>query len=482
MINIRISNDIIEGETIYSWVSRLSRTSAMFSDKLVLKTIFGTSRVRIHPYLPARITDLAKSTGKDPNDLLINHTLFPLWRYYGFDKFAGLQLAMLANAGGKVLAYSGIPHSKVKFFDGQKYCPACANDDLTNRGYSYFRVCHQIPGVNTCWIHGCLLVGIAGGDTGYDRSLVLPTGNVEVQYSTDLERQLAEHCCSVLDDARGSVCAYDYASVYPDFLGRSGYLAGKNIAYSKIRHELQQFYSVMSRQGDMGVPMDILSFDYVGPLLRKKTHFVAIPIKHLLFSFWLLGSDTSVSPRIAPNENGPHVPTINNAKGRELREKDVLESLRANNSLIETARITGKSKSFVTRVALLNGIVIKSNSRATNSSVIRKIVRLGMMGLEPSNIAVQCGVGIGVVEKTISGTGNLVRWRKHLRDARSIHSAVIEIQKAVMDHPDWIRKDIKSHHQASFFRLYYHDRELLNTILPPKTKPLPKKTRRDVDF
>ena len=35
------------------------------------------------------------------------------------------------------------------------------------------------------------------------------------------------------------------------------------------------------------------------------------------------------------------------------------------------------------------------------------------------------------------------------------------------------RKDIKKHHQTAFFRLYHHDKDLLDSYLPPKQQPVP---------
>ena len=40
-------------------------------------------------------------------------------------------------------------------------------------------------------------------------------------------------------------------------------------------------------------------------------------------------------------------------------------------------------------------------------------------------------------------------------------------------HPTWRRKEIKEHFGVEFFRLYHYDQQLLESLLPDKTWPIP---------
>ena len=60
----------------------------------------------------------------------------------------------------------------------------------------------------------------------------------------------------------------------------------------------------------------------------------------------------------------------------------------------------------------------------------------------------------------------------------AITSAANTIKDARKENPKWIRKDIKANCNSEFFLLYYHDKTLLESLLPEKTRPIPPNCKK----
>lgn len=134
----------------------------------------------------------------------------------------------------------------------------------------------------------------------------------------------------------------------------------------------------------------------------------------------------------------------------------------------------GKSRCYIRRVAELNNIVHRTNSQKNNLN-IKHLVRLqAQIGHHRKAIAEALHVGVGYVEQVISNTKGLVSWRKRLKEKQKIANASSCLRKAIKENPKWIRKDVKANYSIEYFCLYHHDRQLLEGILPPKTKSIYK--------
>ena len=44
-----------------------------------------------------------------------------------------------------------------RFVQDVKYCPVCAQNDIKNKGFTWFRRSHNMPGVSACYKHHCHL-------------------------------------------------------------------------------------------------------------------------------------------------------------------------------------------------------------------------------------------------------------------------------------------------------------------------------------
>jgi hypothetical protein len=99
-----------------------------------------------------RVEALALAANTDVQNFVQNHTLIPAHSAITFE-FAGL-------SHGNPKCDALIKHWwKLTQKTGAYFCPQCAASQQARWGYSYWRRCHQLRGVNWCLEHGNSLLG-----------------------------------------------------------------------------------------------------------------------------------------------------------------------------------------------------------------------------------------------------------------------------------------------------------------------------------
>ena len=73
---------IYPNETIYSWLARAFILSGYVNDQEFYKSIFDVAKVRLHPYLNNRISQLAVRSNLSEEQLINEHTLYPLFNAF----------------------------------------------------------------------------------------------------------------------------------------------------------------------------------------------------------------------------------------------------------------------------------------------------------------------------------------------------------------------------------------------------------------
>lgn len=293
-MRIPVRHQIRKDETVLSWVARLHRTGTLFNERQARELLLGCRKVRIHSYLPSHIGHLAKSTGQSVDALLNQHTLYPLFWWFGLETDGRLREAMIGNKGDRAIILAGIPHAKLNFFEGVKYCPVCVSQNHSSLGFSYFKIHHQIPGIEACSEHGCELVGLESGDYGYDRHLPLPSRDSDVVAASSIQVRFAGFAQKVLQLSELAEHPLDYQSVYTHALSERELVTPyHHIRLRCVLEDMDKYFNPFIFGSLLGIPSALQRFAFVGPLLRNKTHFPCHPIKHLLFSYWLFDGDAS---------------------------------------------------------------------------------------------------------------------------------------------------------------------------------------------
>ena len=451
-------------ETVFSWVTRYHLCVGIAPERNTYQTLFGKEKVRIHAYLPCSIARLDKYGGISANQWLTEHTLYPLFQFFGHDDKAKLSRAMLTDKGN-VISNAHIPHAKLNFNYGHKICPLCAQENLIRMGFAYYDIRYQIPGVEVCPIHACYLNYTLCGDYGVDRHLTLPKNFPIMECNNPLLLRFTQFCFDVLALSEASNAPESLSFIYRKVLSKKGFITKHlRIRMASLIDAISGFYRYFPLDTGWEGGND---FHFLGPLLREKSRTLCHPSKHLLFAFWLFDGDASqfnlISRLNSPKET---IPSKVDADGNR-----VVSLVSRGLSMEQVSLQTGKSRCYIRRRCELAGVVHQTNNNGYDESVKHAVLIQAQIGRHRQDIADNLGVGIGYVEQVISNSVGLSQWRATLRVLKRVNVSSHELQQARILHPSWIRKELKAKHSKAFFCLYHHNRALLESILPAKTKP-----------
>ncbi|WP_455232908.1 TnsD family Tn7-like transposition protein [Geopseudomonas aromaticivorans] len=145
-------------ELLYSGIARCRVHLGISSHKTLLHMLFGDSKVAAITDLPTHLAALANNTGLDTANVIMHHTLFPLYApFIPQERRTDLFQAMLAS-DRPTIGLAGASTALVKWPDWLRYCPVCFEDMATRFGEPYWRRSWQIQGIDACPEHGCQLL------------------------------------------------------------------------------------------------------------------------------------------------------------------------------------------------------------------------------------------------------------------------------------------------------------------------------------
>lgn len=462
---------IPDDEIIYSVMARYALLSGYTSANVMYK-VFGNSRKRIHPYLPGLIEKFSKFYDLNPNDVINNRTIFPLLKYTQPSDISKIKAAMLHQTDDKVLLKTALARSKFRLFYGLNCCPICIQEDKARMGFSYWHICHQIPGVQICHLHGCILHSAPMGEGNKDRSLFLPPNSAQTSFQpTRIQVSLAQFANDLFKLSKTS--APNYKTSY-QFLLTQRNLQNLNSGRLKMKEIvllLTDFWRdlPLTDHRQAGVPKCLGDFKFLGGLLREKNHYYCHPIKHVLFACWLTDG---TAKKLFVEKYRENLPYKQQHRVDNTCEDQILKLLKGGLSLNKVEELTGRSRCFIKRVAERNRVAHQSNSRAYPKKMRRAVLIKAFFGKHRANIARELKVGCGYVEQAISNEPNMVAWRKHLKIKKNVLAAYRKLAALSQKYPDWPRTKIRKLAQSEYHYLYNHDKSLLEKIMPKALKPM----------
>lgn len=402
-------------ETIFSFLVRWNKLLGLPADSDMCQSVFGKSKVRIHPYLPSQLAMIEQSVSVPSKDLLFHHTLFPLFAFFNLEGATKLKRAML-HSKQTVTSYAGIPHAKIPLTFAHKWCPICLEESIGSKGFPILNIEHQIPGVISCARHKCYLHMALAGDNELDRHFKIAYPHATLQFTTDIAHKFAQYAHAVLGICKSHSVA-DLLDIYRAHLRLKGYITKFGyLRISKLKEDFSTIFQCEQFITESPVEDSLKNANFLGPLLRNKTSFPAHPLKHLLFTFWLFDADAQqftqkVSPLVSPHRV---------VEAKESNEDKVLILLQQGISMNEIEAQTGKSRCFIRRISELNNIPHFTNSMVYSSETKRAVQMKALIGKHRNDIAKELSVGIGYVEQIISNTPFLSESRKYLRHQMKI--------------------------------------------------------------
>lgn len=150
-------------ETFYSGCAKASVICRFASRQAFVEDIFGRSRVTAVVDLPAHldafVSRLAPGSRIIADDIINNHSLFPLYSVFlPPSRAAKLKLLMHGTDGSSIHCGAGIMAGNAPILDCMRLCPGCVDVDRQKYGEAYWHRVHQYPGVFVCPNHGVPLV------------------------------------------------------------------------------------------------------------------------------------------------------------------------------------------------------------------------------------------------------------------------------------------------------------------------------------
>jgi len=458
---------VIEGETVFSVISRYHAIAGYFNHSTCVSNIFDKRKKRIHPYLPNALVQFSDYFQEPLEKVLYQRTLFPLFLATLDDAQAKKLRSSMLGLVGSPFHISLTPQYSLNLFAGHKYCPICAIKDLEKIGISYWHIEHQIPGISTCSKHCCYLCGIENDDAHLDRRLALPPINENYVKANEKDTELAKYSAKFFDKYKSIGLKTDLISQILLRLNQVGMITSAgNLKYKELRKALRDYWHGLGENMTLGVPGTLLSFDFIGPMLRIKTRTTAHPIKYILLLCWLDNAAVKYSP----------VKLTKKKEDKSEIDIKILEMARSNFSMNFMENELGVSRCYIRKVLEVNNVNHGTNSMKIADSLVRNIIIKGLYGYSIGFIADKLLVKPSMVEHIFCRTKGLSDWRKKLRHQKKVIQAIATLKSSVTDNPNWIRKDIKQNYSAEYFILYHHDKRLLEKILPPKQTPIPPRT------
>jgi hypothetical protein len=145
-------------ELLYSVFARAGRYLGITSPKRLTATLLGSRGALAVPDLPSRlgcVEPWARSEwGLSLENIVLGHTAAPYYLHLRGRRAYRAAVVAMRGTGRHLQVRLGLCTSIVRDTDYFRLCPDCVREDLRRLGETYWRRCHQLPGVLVCPEHG----------------------------------------------------------------------------------------------------------------------------------------------------------------------------------------------------------------------------------------------------------------------------------------------------------------------------------------
>lgn len=466
MVIIMLLPQSLPDETLYSRFIRYRLCSAEIKTHF-LRGLFGKHKVVLHPYLPAYINHFAKLFNEDADNLVEKQTLFPLFAFFLSHYRDAIKQAQLGDNGALALRECQLSSFKGRVPLVIKSCPVCVRQDIYDHGIAYWHRAHQIPGITACVKHEVRLAQIEAPTVQrlhYDLLPQLAQGVISAQKE---ELMLADFSVGLLSLLDSNYTTVPLTQIYRDKLAKRGFVTKQGrIRRAKVMICFMNYWQGLTNRDNSIIPKSSDDYGFLRGLLDGKSP--QHPYKHLLFSSWLFDSPSELFLTPEIEDKTVHL-QLDLTETKEI-EIYSLNLLRSGYSLVEVSRLTGKSRCYLKRIAVLNGTSLNLKPKFLTLQVKKEILQLAELGINRANIAAKLNISVGSVEQEISSCPGLVKQRKQRHFESKRRRCRGRIARYLRANPHALRKEIKEGCNAEFYWLYQNDRKWLEENLPAATK------------
>lgn len=449
----------LSDESLYS---RLIRHQAILgmSEKEYLKQIFNNPRLSIHPFLTVGLKEVAQITGEKPLDIFKNQTLGSLFMHFMPESGLKIYQSLLKNDGNAAFRQSCLSNFRETKKLTINHCSECAVEDIQNYGISYWHRIHQIPGIECCPIHNTRLIENDLPARPHIKSGFLPNP-AEATFCNDKHGDFSRFCQNSLQKISKTKKYFildnlKFSLIDTGYITKSGQVRRKLLLY-----DFQNFFDEIDFNNHDLLPKSESDYRYITNLLSSNS--AQHPFKYILRNFFL---------EHYPQKTLDFEVELPLTEPSKSRENESVEYLKRGISLAEVSRKTGWSVSYLKRLAGLNNIeVLREPILLTRENQAIEL-KMAWKGFHQRIIASKFGVSIGAIEMLISSESGLVGYRKKCKYESKRRRYKVEILRAVMKSPRWIRQQIKTNHSSAYFWLFSNEKGWFNQNLPKATAPI----------
>ena len=153
----------LEDECFFSLCSRQHFFWGNHTSEETLSSLFRGNTSTFSPDFPTGLDLLnadAKSVWGSSGEIICEHTISPIFfPFQSHEHVHALKQAMNSPSLGSLKYRLGLVTSRFGGDHPLKACIHCMASDRSDHGVAYWHLSHQLPGVITCPVHGCLLLG-----------------------------------------------------------------------------------------------------------------------------------------------------------------------------------------------------------------------------------------------------------------------------------------------------------------------------------
>lgn len=419
-----------------------------------LKDVFGDNRTSVHPYLNANLGSICKVLSQSAPNVRLNQTLAPLFSYF-LPKYRQV-IDDINVSPNSLIRASQISTFREKERLHIKYCPKCAEEEVSKYGVSYWHCLHQITGVDACPRHGVWLNHVELPERSH---IEMPSiASIQPLDCSSMAAKFATYCEGYLHQIRKNEREFSNESRITrlrkkGFITNAGQVRRKQIckALFVLSEQILPSESALKPKSDQ-------DFSYWSPVLSGSMN--QPPFKQLILDFYL--------EQIADDEKPSHVPKVDNANS--LVENRCCDLLRKGCSMAEVSRQIEKSRCYVKGVALKHQIPVNLRPKVITEVLKRDVIDMARKGFHRKVIARKHQVSTGSIELIISTTEGLVEWRKQCKHQSMSRRYKAQIIRYLLAEPYTTIQKVKVDCEAAFFWLYNHQKEWLDNCLPKPQK------------
>ena len=278
-------------ESFHSLNARYFYSLRPTSIRTAYKELFGTSNLKpsidFACHLETYCANLSHLLLLTPTLVIDKYTLLRFYRHFFVDgKEEPIIKSMLNGSANTIHTRAGINASVLSRYSYPRYCPECALSDFENYKETYWRLSHQIPDVNICLEHGCLLHRFMPSLNQLSQRLFLYPYrnqlnlNVTKCPDSSIQYTISNFLLDIFEGKR----QFQIADLkYHEKIIAAGFDRGNFIDQAKLQSSFINFFG--QKKINEILPTQIQNLSWLADIIRRPTHFFH-PLRHALVTLY----------------------------------------------------------------------------------------------------------------------------------------------------------------------------------------------------